>query len=222
MSDTYLPELVVPHISKHILGRLELDCVTVKLSPTDWDVCDATSKHYWSSKKGGSYGKGIINTPEDPTKTERTGLLGEAAFAKISGLEMDTSYREKGDDYDFICSAGTIDVKNASKLSSYKQMLAYASSATGKPIELKADYFVASFLAYEDIALKKATVVIVGWCTKADFMKGGLHRAKKGSHMNYQIHYRDLKPIAELLELINPELETYTVKPEEEDAKANP
>lgn len=221
MSETYLPIQTVPFIKAQKLGRIEVEGITVKLTPQEWDICDEVSKNYWSSKKGGVYGKGIINTEDDKTRVERVGLLGEMAFAKISGLPMNVSYKEQGDDYDFRFDGGTIDVKNASRLPPYKQMLVFGKHGNNsKPLELKSDYFVSSFLAFEDRDAKKATIIIVGFCTKDELLSQGLvrARAKKCSHYNYERHYRDLHPISELLTMINPELETITIKPEEEES----
>ena len=214
MSETYLPIQTVPFIKTQKLGRIEVEGITVKLTPQEWDICDKVSGQMWANSKRGNYGKGIINTITDKTKCERVGLLGEMAFAKISGLPMDISYREKGDDCDFVFPGGSIDIKNASKLSNYKQMLVYGATSSGKLIDIKSSHFVASYLAFEDIALKKATIVIVGWCTREQLMSKGLVRSKasKCMHSNYAVHYRDLRPISELLTMINPEIETQTVK----------
>lgn len=93
-------------------------------------------------------------------------------------------------------------------------MLVFGKYKTGKVLELKSDYFVSSFVAYESRDLRKATIVIVGYCTKDELLSGGLvrARAKKCSHYNYERHYRDLHSVSELLTMINPEIETQTVK----------
>lgn len=217
MSNAYLGTQIVPFIKLHKIGRLDIDCITVKLTPEEWDICDQSSANMWTNKKGGSYGKGLINTIEDPHFAERVGRIGEVAFSKISGLNVDLSYREKGDDQDFITKDGiSIDVKTSSKCPAYKQML-ITGEMRGKALELKSDYYVAAYLAHEDRINKKATVVIVGWCTREQGMAGGLKIGRKGTYYkNYEVHYRDLKPISELLEMINPELETVTIKEIEE------
>lgn len=223
MSDTYTGIQVVPFMKDHKIGRLNINCITVKITPEEWKVCHETSSNMWANKKKGSkYNKGLINTEEDPHFAERVGKLGEVAFSKISGLPVDIAYKEKGDDYDFVCPIGTIDVKTSCKLPAYKQMLITGESAGGAKFDIKSDIFVAGFLSHEDKILNenpwgKATVIIVGWCTKEEAMKGGLQKGKAGRHKNYEVHYRDLRPIAELLEMINPEIDTVTVKPEEED-----
>lgn len=212
MSELYLPTQVVPFLKTHKVGRLDIEGITVKLMPYEWDVCDQVSGQMWANKKGGHYGKGLINSEEDPRRAERIGKIGEMAFAKISGLGVDVEYKEKGDDYDFITPCGTIDIKTSSKIPAYKQLLITGESAHGKAYEIKSDIFIAAFLAYEDRLAKKATVVIVGWCTKEEAMKGGLKKGRAGRHKNYEVHYRELRPISELLTMINPEIETQTVK----------
>lgn len=221
MSNTYLASQVVPFFKMHNIGRLNINCVTVKLTPQEWAICNEASANMWSNSKSGSkYNKGLINTEEDPHFAERVGRIGEMAFSKISGLPVDLEYKVKGDDYDFITDYGTIDVKTSCKLPSYKQILVTGATASGKLFDIKSQIFVAAYLAHEDRIAQKATVVIVGWCDKEQLMKGGLQKGRAGKHFNYTVHYRDLQSIAKLLELINPEADSITVKPEEEeDAK---
>jgi hypothetical protein len=216
-TDTYTGIQVVPFVKTHRIGRLDIDCVTVKLTPEEWKVCHDVSSNMWANSKTGHYGKGLINTKEDPYFAERVGKLGEVAFSKISGLPVDTKYKDKGDDFDFITDAGKIDIKTSCKLPSYKKLLVTGATSTRKLYDIKSDIFVSAFLAYEDREARKATIVIVGWCNKDQLMKGGLQKGRAGKHFNYEVHYRNLRPIAELLEMINPEIDTVTIKPEEEE-----
>ena len=217
----YLATQVLPNIATHRIGRLDIECITVKLTPEEWDICDKSSGEMWANKKSGSgYARGLLNTEDDKHRSERIGRIGEVAFSKISGLPVDLTYIHQGDDHDFESPIGGIDIKTSAKCPSYKQML-IMGEMHGREMKLSPVY-VAAFLAHEDKANKKATVVIVGWATQAEVISGGLKKGRKGSYYkNYEVHYRDLRPIAELLTLINPELDTFTQKPEEEDEQAS-
>jgi len=215
--ELYQPTFIVPNICEHSLGRLKKNCVTVKLTQEEYVYCDTASQNFWANSKKGAYGKGILNSQDDPTKTERVGLLGEMAFAKIAGLGVNFAYSEGGEPFDFQCSIGTIDIKTAAKLSSYKELLLYAKSGSGKEIPLTSQYYVAAFLAHEDREAQKATVVIVGYCTKEYLEAQPLVQAKVGFHHNKTCSYKDLQDIEILLNLINPEDSVLLTHKEEEE-----
>lgn len=202
---------IVPLIKPHSLGRkLTLNCITVKISPEEWELCDEFSKQMWSqTKTNTAYGRGILNTNKDPAKVERTGLLGEMAFAKISKLPMDLEYKAGGFPYDFCFDLNgesiTIDIKTASKLHSYKQMLIYAKTGRGKEIPLSAEYYVAAYLANENIVEKRATVILIGSIHKSKVEKHPIVPAKVGHHWNREINYSELDELDTLLQLIQKE-----------------
>lgn len=223
MNETYSPQQIIPTIKSHKIGRsLELDCVTVKIPPEEWQVCDEVSRNYWSQKKRGQYGKGILNTQSDPAKTERTGLLGEMAFAKISGLDMDISYVEGGaaHDFTFVSSTGeelSIDIKTAHKLQPYKAMLIYAQSGSGKDIPLNSTYYVAGYIANEDIEAQKATVILIGYCHRDLVLSKDLVKGKQGFWLNKEIPYAELSELDGLLDLIQGDSCVISRKKEEEE-----
>lgn len=196
------PTLVVPDICEHKLGKLKKDCVTVKLTSEEYAYCDTASQNFWANTKKGAYGKGILNTQEDKAKTERTGLLGEMAFAKITGLAVNFDYKEGGEEHDFVCGAGTIDIKTAAKLTRYKSMLIYAKSGRGKEIPITSDYYVAAFISHEDRDKQQATVIIVGYSTLDTILNKELVQSKMGFHFNKEIPYKELDDIEALINVI--------------------
>ena len=216
----YKPIQVVPYIKSHKLGKLEKECVTVKLNSREWVYCDTASKDMWANSKSGNYGKGILNTSADPAKTERTGLLGEMAFAKIADMSVDFSYSEGGKEHDFEGPYGSIDIKTASKLQTYKSMLVYAKSGSGKEIPLTSSFYVGAFVSHESIEEQKATVVIVGWCTNETIQAKPLVQGKSGFWYNKEVPYKELRNITELLEIINSDaVVSITPKEDENDNK---
>jgi hypothetical protein len=98
---TYTPEVIDLNIVEHKLGRLKKDCVTVKLNSEEYAFCAESAQDLWANTKKTAYGKGILNSEQDKTRTERTGILGEMAFAKIAGLVVDATYSEGGALHDF-------------------------------------------------------------------------------------------------------------------------
>lgn len=208
----YKPEVIEAEIKEHSLGRLKRNCVTVKLNSEEWNFCHEASTEYWSQSKKGSYGKGILNTNEDPARVERTGLLGEVAFAKISSLVVDATYSEGGEPHDFSGDWGSLDIKTASKLQTYKSILVYSQTESGKNIPLTSEIYVGAFISHEDIEAQKATVVIVGWCTKEAIAAKPLVKARKGWHLNKEMPYSELRDLGELLEIIKGESNVKTEK----------
>jgi hypothetical protein len=199
---TYTPEVIDLNIVEHKLGRLKKDCVTVKLNSEEYAFCAESAQDLWANTKKTAYGKGILNSEQDKTRTERTGILGEMAFAKIAGLVVDATYSEGGALHDFEGEYGSIDVKTASKLQTYKSMLVYAKSGSGKEIPLNSTYYVGAFIAHEDREEQKATVIIVGWCTKETLAARPLVPGKQGFWYNREMPYDHLKNIGELLKII--------------------
>src|SRR5690554_3731215 len=86
----------------------------VKIKGDDYDKIIKESNNFYSSNKSGTYGKGVKNTKDDPTKIERYGYFGELAFAAIFGQGAKI-YNIKGGDGgdDFIIDNKRIDIKTS-------------------------------------------------------------------------------------------------------------
>jgi len=134
----------------------------VNITGKQYKLCDKTSHNYWANKKKGNYGKGQLNSENDTRKTERTGLLGEMAFSIITGLDVDFSYKEYGDNYDFITKKGTkIDVKTSHE--EYNNMWIYYKK-NGKLIDWKKekDYFIQALIIDDNYQLEEAKIKFIG------------------------------------------------------------
>ena len=74
----------------------------VPVLDAEYDMCEKSSHNQWSNEKTGPWGRGHINTTDDPHKTNRIGKLGEMALAKVHDKPVDLDYHKGGDAGDFI------------------------------------------------------------------------------------------------------------------------
>ena len=163
-------------------------------------LCVKHAEDMWANKKTGEWGKGLLNTPEDPHKAERVGTLGEMAFSKHSNLPIDLTYIEGGDQQDFVLvdsTNRTLNIKTAAR--NYNQaLIKVKSSPTGKLIKMKNDVYVFAYIISEIQDAQKATLMLVGWETKEEIEKWPIVPAMKGRHMNYAKKYEWLRPLPTL------------------------
>lgn len=169
----------------------------ITINANEYKLCDKGSKNYWCSSKKGIYGRGILNTENDPYRVERIGNLGEFAFAKYMKLDPPAfEYKKGGDDYDFLINGHTIDVKCARK--DYGAILIKCETEKGTDVFQKCDIFVCSHVIEDD--RKTASVRLVGWVT-LDYV---LSLPKKESphwrsqHKNYEVNFNSVNPMDEL------------------------
>lgn len=201
MGDNYKPQVVSPKYTNIEFKNSKRECVSVRIEGDEYDVCDKTSKNMWANKKTGQFGRGLINKQSDPRRVERTGKLGEMAFAKVSDREVDTAYREFGDETDFLDGDRKIGLKVAASRPGYESGLIRAVTDRLKKLPLRDDITVFGYVADENRASKQADVVLVGWVTKEQILNefSQLQPAKIGNHMNYEIPYYGMRPMRELL-----------------------
>lgn len=182
--------------TKSIIDKLET--FEVEITKEEYQRCEKQSTNMWANQKTGLYGSGLANSEKDPRIAERYGNLGEIAFAKVFGLEVDFSYKLGGDKQDFILLNASVNVKNATH--NYGAGLICAISEKGRKLPLN-DIYVFSFTANENRNAKQAKVIIVGWELKDNIIKRPTVPARKGNHRNYDIPYNELKPISKLYNL---------------------
>ena len=167
----------------------------IEIKGENYKKCVEAAKNYWASSKSGNYGRGLINSKDDPMKVERTGLLGEMAFSIFSGLPVDFSYKKGGDKTDFILNGKTVDVKTAA--SNYGANCIKAYTASGKYVFRELDIYVAAYVV-EDTG-ESAIVNLVGYelgsVIKGFDPKGARAR---GLHKNFELDHKKLKPIEDL------------------------
>lgn len=198
MSSLYRPLFSDPKKAFLASERGILDVFEVSVEGAEYQLCVDHATNMWANDKVGEWGEGLINSAADPCRTERTGTLGEMAFAKVFGLDIDLSYRTGGDSYDFLLEDQyKVNIKSAAR--NYGKALVKAATKGGLSIKQDADIFVFAFIKDEDRKQSFASVVIVGYERGSVIRSLPLSPAIKGSHQNYQLDYSDLKPIDRLL-----------------------
>lgn len=171
--------------------------ITIKTN--DFILCENSSKNMWANTKKGTWGRGLINDSSDPHKVERTGRLGEMAFARSFDLNVNFDYMKFGDQYDFKLNNWKLDVKTAAR--NYGAGLIKARDASGRNIPLAKDIYVFCYVENENRLAQTANINIVGFELKENILKKELVKARKGNHLNYDISYNQLKDINKLLEI---------------------
>ena len=192
----YYPQLITPLYSILRIGKKEIEIVKVVIGGGEYDICE--NSKLWCSSKKSSWGRGLINTEDDKKKAERTGLLGEMAFSKISGFPINIEYCEGGKDTDF----HKIDIKTATKKPDYNAGLIRCASESKKKIQLKSDLYVFGYVENDLVQEKIAVVVLVGGEYRENIEKTPIKRAKLGHHYNYEVKYVDLIPIRQILMIL--------------------
>lgn len=170
----------------------------IKISGEEYLACVTASETYWSENKKGFWGKGIINSANDPHKVTRTGLLGEMAVSKYLGLNMteNLEYKRGGNTKDFIINDWSIEIKTSSY--NYGAALIRCKSSNGKNVFKPADIFIAATIESENREVGEATVCIKGWET-LDFVLGLPETpARVGKHLNYELKFGELRGIGKL------------------------
>ena len=172
----------------------------IEVKGENYKSCLEAAANYWASSKTGNYGKGLINSKDDPLKVERTGLLGEMAFSIFSGLPVDFSYKKGGDKTDFILNGQTVDVKTAA--SNYGANCIKAYTASGKYVFRELDIYVAAYVV-EDTG-ESATVNLVGY-ELGSVIKGFPPKGARarGLHKNFELDHKKLRSIEELITALN-------------------
>lgn len=195
----YIPSQITPEKVRIVVDDKELEVFRIEISGDEYFKCEEFSQKMWANSKQGEWGRGLINDPSDRAKAERTGLLGEMAFAKIFNIPINLDYADGGEDTDFILFRhDTIDVKSATY--NYGVALLKAETNTGRSIQQKNDVYVFSYLEKDDAINKHAFVIIVGYEYRETILSKPKVPARKGNHKNYELSYAELKPIKILYE----------------------
>lgn len=167
-------------------------CLNVIVSAAEYEK--AANHYIWAETKQSSYGRGLANRQNDPSKVTRIGILGELAVGNLFGLPVDFTYRHGGDKQDFIINGRTIDVKTASY--QRNELYVLKTTATGYEIPVKKDYFILCFLEGENSDEQIASIVVCG-VYSSEMVKNAIVRdgAYNAGHKNYVLSITDSLPI---------------------------
>lgn len=183
-------------IEKILFDGKFINIYHIFININEYEICVNAAQNMWANKKSGSdYNRGIINTKEDPRRTERIGRLGEMAFGKMIEQSMDTEYKEYGDTMDFLYKGYKINVKCAMKYYNNEIALIKSNTENGNPVKLKQDLYVIGYLKNENKKLKNANIVILGYQTRENISNYKIVQSKY-KHYNYQVPYQDLLDIS--------------------------
>jgi len=208
--DFYYPEFITePKIQRYFWDGYPKDCIIVDLSGEEYAVCDAASNHMACNYKKGTYGRGMANTKDDKRRVERTGLLGQMGLAKLIHEPCDLKYRPRGDEQDFlVLDKFKLDVKCACY--DYKCNLIKKMDEEGKPQIIDKHIYISSYMQEEDRKAGTCQIHFVGFFTLNDVLKSRVARGRKGSHINYEIYFRNARPITSFVSRILKEKLTRT------------
>jgi hypothetical protein len=170
---------------------------------------DEASKNLWTRhKRPGQYNDGILNSDHDPRCTERTGLLGEVAFASVMDLEVDFGYKIGGEKFDFKVGSGTeiirIDVKTAYGLKSRPDRCLIRVKDKKRRYPLDCHVYVAAFLDKECRESQTAEVVLVGFQANREVrnLPDVLTQKTSRSWYNKELHYGELHSMSDLKKIV--------------------
>lgn len=193
--------IIQPKIVKRVFNKEEKDCILVEIEGDEYIACDNASRNFFASQKKGNYGKGLLNTEDDPYRTERIGYLGQMAFGKLIDEPVDLVYRKGGDKQDNIIANNVkVDMKCASR--NYGSNLIQKTSEYGVRQKIDKQVYVSSFLESENREEKKAEVLLVGYALKKDVLGSEVEKSPIGEHFNYKIPFEGMKPISRLIRKI--------------------
>ena len=204
-------------VKKEFIGGIR-KCLVVRVTGSEYTACETAASNRWSNKKKGVWGKGIINTDEDPHKAERVGILGEVALSKLISVPADLEYREKGDKQDFVYKNKKIDVKtnfylNSKQVGYIKCALFNKNTYTATKVlfsHFDKDIFVFSFLDKEDRKNKEAVICFIGFIFRSDLCMKYIEPGHyKSNHLNFEIPYCETREMSEFLDNLSFVSDTY-------------
>lgn len=182
-------------------GTASLSSVLIRIEGALYERVERASRHMACGKKCTKYGLGFLNEPDDPYKVQRTGLLGEAAFAIWSKLPLDLSYKPGGDHSDFVVHGKAIDVKCAYR--NYEMNLIVRREFDGGKFHPLKDIYVGSYITYDFPQHWTAQVRLLGYNVRKELEKVAVTPSSRGVHLNTRLLHRDLQPLQRLKDFID-------------------
>lgn len=185
------------------VGDREIEVCRILIEANNYEVCDHYSFERWSNVKKGEWGAGLVNSKDDPRKVERVGLFGEIGIGLLFNQRIDLTYREGGDQFDFLLFGKTVNVKmrTESPPRHDRALIKCRHTADSHYMPLEHELYMFGFMDWEHE--RKASVCMVGGIYRENIDTSVEHPAYRGSHFNHEVHYRNMIPIRKLLEDYN-------------------
>lgn len=164
--------------------------IKVTIGQKDYVEVLEAAKNRKCNSKTGNWGGGFVKYPS------LTGCLGEKALSIYTGLPVDFSFKERGDEGDLICPY-KLELKTATR--NYGELLVRAIDKDGNKKDLNADYYIAAYIEkiYGIERSKVVEVILVGWCSREYLVNKPLVPARRKS----LLHKNKVVPYTELLHL---------------------
>jgi len=189
---------------KWLSGRVSVskqEAAHVFIEGDDYLVCKKYAFHRWSNQKKGPWGSGILNSEDDERRTERLGLIGEMAFAKLTGLPVDVEEHQFGDQYDFMVRDVTMDIKLSSNGNHGVGFLKIRDNDVVIP--LKCRVYIFGVCTLDDRERERAGTLILGYQTREWIELNAVEApGRAGDWTNLEIPFNQLIPIRDLIEQI--------------------
>lgn len=127
----------------------------------------------------------VLESHESPIVV---GKIGEVAMCILSGVEVDTAVRRRGDGgHDLRLPCGSVQVKTATRT--------YTSKLVKHPAEMS-DWFV--FATWD---VQQRFVFVEGYVSREFVVRQIIEPSPRGSWMNHVVKCSDLRPIRSLLSI---------------------
>ena len=177
----------IPYPASNLLGT--------HVSGTEYDYAVKAASNMYCSGKQSEWGRGYMNTKEDPQKVERNGRLGEVAFAKFMHCDIQAEYIRGGDDYDFLIEGKKINVKTS--FGSKDQYRIIKTDDRSIEYKVNCDYYFFLYSEYDNRETRDSLIRIDGFITGNDLRNGKFRVGESlGQRLawNWEIPYKALQP----------------------------
>lgn len=179
---------------------------TAELTPEEYQAAINNAAKMWvnNKKPAGVYGAGLLNTKEDPHKTERIGKSVEILFSGVFDTPATLVEGASFTKHDFKVDSVIIETTSLSNLTSNKKMRKVSDKNGDKKIE-KFDFIVVARVLEDNPTKQIFKASFLGWISKKEFdaLPTYRHQRQKEFWDNKDIPVNKLHSMNELREQVN-------------------
>lgn len=178
-------------------------CAMVEVTGDEYDKAWQAEK--WTSQMKTDYGKpipyqGSVKRYQGIDMKGAFGNIGEVAWGKLSGLEVNLEYIKGGDKFDFDINGLKTNVKTAFPKRKPWEIrgpsIAAVIDDVRQPVH---DLYIAGFVAKDFTEEQRAQVVFVGYIGKHALLEHSYVDSKWKNTLNYDLWFYEMVPITEIL-----------------------